>query len=134
MVSRLTLFVHLAGVVLFLGTFVAAWLVYFQARRTADPAAVRHLFGVVNAGDRWVTPISVVLLVVSGLSEASRRGLSITGTGWIIWSFVLLGLSGIVFVARLRGCNSSWRCPASRPRLAPCSGNGSAGPPSVPRR
>lgn len=103
MASRIAAFVHLSGVVVFLGNFVAAWLVYARARRTREAAALASLFGLVNAGDRWLTPISVIAIVGSGVYAARLRELSVTGTGWIIWSLIALGLSGIVFVARLRG-------------------------------
>ena len=47
--------------------------------------------------------MTVVVILVSGVLAAMQRGLSITGTGWIFWSLVALGFSGVVFVARLNG-------------------------------
>ena len=119
MVSRIPALIHLAGVVLFLGNFVAAWLVYARARRTRDAAALAGLFGLVNAGDRWLMPVSVIAIVAGGAWAARLQGLSITGTGWIIWSFVALGVSGVVFLARLHGLQLRLESAATRGGLAP---------------
>ncbi len=100
---RLVILSHLVGVFAFLGTFVAAWLAYACARRTRSATRVAALYELVNAGDRWLTPMSVVVILVSGFLAASLRGLSVTGTGWILWSLIAFGVSGIVFVTRLSG-------------------------------
>jgi len=122
MVSRIATLAHLTGVVLFLGNFVAAWLAYACARRTRETAVLAGLFGLLNAGDRWLSPIAVVTMVASGAWAARLQGLSITGTGWIIWSFIALGVSGVVFVARIHGLQLRLESAARRaePDLPAC--------------
>lgn len=114
---RIDTLIHVIGVVVFLGNFVAAWLAYAMARRAPNAAALAALMSLVNAGDRWLTPISLVTIAASGIHAASRNGLSITGTGWIAWSLVALGVSGLIFVGRLRGLQLSLEAAAREASL-----------------
>lgn len=115
--ARLDVLFHVVGVIVFLGNFVAAWLAFVVARRQEHAAALASLFALVNLGDRWLTPASLLAIVASGVHAAGRRGISITGTGWILWSLVALGISGVVFVARLRGLQLELEAAARAPTL-----------------
>jgi len=103
MTYRLLALLHVACVIVFVGNFVAAWLVWARARAIREPAVLRQLWGLVHLGDRWLTPVPVIGIMASGILMARMRELSVTGTGWILWSLVALAVSGIVFVARLAG-------------------------------
>lgn len=103
MTYQIAILLHVLGTVVFLGTFVAAWLAYALARRARQADAVAQLFALVDAGDRWLTPIALTVLLASGFAAAAMSGLSVLGTGWIIWSLIALGVSGVVFAGRLLG-------------------------------
>jgi uncharacterized membrane protein len=92
--------VHIVGVILFFAGFIGALLSQRFADRTQDHRIVAHTFRVMNFNDRWLTPIAIILILVGGFGAASRAGLSVVRTGWIFWSLVLFGISGVIFVAR----------------------------------
>ena len=91
---------HIVGVILFFAGFVGALLSQRFADRAQDPRIVAHTFKIMNFNDRWLTPVSIVLILVGGFGAASRAGLSLVQTGWILWSLVLFGISGVIFLAR----------------------------------
>jgi uncharacterized membrane protein len=91
---------HLAGVILFFAGFFGALLSQRFADRTHDSRIVAHTFRVMNFNDRWLTPVAIILILLGGFGAASRAGLSVVGTGWIFWSLVLFGISGVIFLTR----------------------------------
>lgn len=99
--------VHVLAVLVFVGNFVAAWLVWACARDIREPSVLARFYDLVNLGDRWLTPIPVIVILASGVQAARLRGLSVTGTGWIVWSLIALGASGLVFAGRLAGLQRS---------------------------
>ncbi|MCI0435975.1 MAG: DUF2269 domain-containing protein [Gemmatimonadetes bacterium] len=103
MTLKLLLLVHVLAMIAFMGNFVAAWLLWARARAASDPAVIGQFFGVVNSGDRWLTPIPVAVILGSGFALARLHGLPIAGTGWILWSLIALGVAGLVLVGRLAG-------------------------------
>lgn len=100
MLYRVYLLLHLMGVILFFGGFVAALLAKAFADRAHDPRIAAHTFRMINFNDKWFTPLSVVLILVGGFGTAGIAGLPVVETGWIFWSLVLFGVSGLIFVFR----------------------------------
>lgn len=98
---RLLVLLHLFGVIAFSSNAVAAF--FWQGRATAsgDARVVAHAFATLMKGDRWITPLSTVAILASGLGLSSAAGLSLLGTGWILWSMAAFAASGLVFVARV---------------------------------
>ncbi|MBV8363664.1 MAG: DUF2269 family protein, partial [Candidatus Eremiobacteraeota bacterium] len=47
--------------------------------------------------DKIFTIPAVIVLVIAGVGAAQVAHLSILGTGWILWSLILLIVSGITF-------------------------------------
>lgn len=92
------LLAHLLGVVIFLGTFLQAFVARTRSERSRQPALVAHAFASINFCDRWLMPPAVVTIVVSGWQLAKLAGWSITSTGWVFWSAVLFGASGLLFL------------------------------------
>ncbi len=92
--------IHLIGVVLFFSGFSGSLFMKMRAERTGDPRILAHTFAAMNVQDKWFTPLSILLIMVGGFGSASLAGLSVTGTGWIFWSLVLYGFSGLIFVLR----------------------------------
>ena len=114
MTGRLLLLAHLAGTILFYGNMVAAWLGYLQSRDSSDPRVHRLVFRGIDSGDRWLTPVSVVVLVASGIASARVLGLPLIGTRWIAWSIGAFALSGAVFALRLVGLQRALVVAATR--------------------
>jgi hypothetical protein len=101
--TRLVALGHAVGVLLFYGNLLTAWLLYFQSRRGAPPQVQAQLFGLMNRSDRWLTPVSVVLIVGTGVTSAFLLHLPLLSTPWILWSIVAFTGSGLIFVGRLIG-------------------------------
>lgn len=100
MIYRLYVFLHLVGVVVFFGGFAASLFAKARAERTRDPKIIGYTFSLINFNDKWFTPFSIVLILVGGFGAALMAGLPVVGTGWILWSLVLFGVSGLIFVFR----------------------------------
>lgn len=112
----LLLLVHLLGTVTFFSNVVAALFWQQRAARSREPAVVAYVFRTLNAGDLWITPISVVLLLASGVGLALLGGLPLLATGWILWSMAAFLASGLVFafgVLPLQRRIASWTTSAA---------------------
>jgi uncharacterized membrane protein len=92
---------HVAAVVMFLGNITVGAFWKAHADRGGDPRLIAFtLEGIIRA-DRWFTMPGVTLLLVAGFGAAGVGRLPIFRTAWIIWSLVLLVISGVAFMARL---------------------------------
>ena len=98
MMYNVYIFLHLVGVILFLGGFLASLFLKMRAERTRNSGILAYSFSLINFNDKWFTPLSVLLILIGGFGAAARSGLSIFGTGWIFWSLILFGISGLIFV------------------------------------
>jgi len=92
---------HILAVVVFLGNIIATifWLHY--SVRSKDENYLQHTLRGIKKTDRWFTLPSVIILFIGGLGAAMHGKLPIFGTGWILWSIVLLLVSGFAFSAKL---------------------------------
>ncbi len=97
MLYRGLVLVHLLAVVAFFSNAVGAFFWKARADRAHDAAIVAHTFRTLNAGDRWITPISIAILVASGIAAAGMAGIPLLRTGWVLWSIVAFAGSGAVF-------------------------------------
>lgn len=93
--------VHVLAVVIFLGNIITGLFWAAHARRQRDPALVRATFDGIIASDRLFTMPGVIGILVSGFAAAAIANMPVLRTGWILWSLVLFGVSGIVFGARV---------------------------------
>lgn len=98
MIYRLYIFLHLVGVVVFFGGFAASLFMKARAERTRNPEILSYTFSLINFNDKWFTPPSILFILVGGFGAALMAGLPVVGTGWIFWSLVLFGVSGLIFV------------------------------------
>jgi len=94
------IFLHLVGVVIFIGGFAASLFAKGRAESTRDPKILSHTYALINFNDKWFTPLSIVFILSGGFAASFAAGLPIVETGWILWSLVLYGISGIIFVLR----------------------------------
>ena len=94
-------FFHVLAVVLFIGNIVTGVFWHKHALRTNDARLIAHAMDGVLRSDRLFTLPGVLVIIASGVFAAMQAGFPLLSTGWILWSLVLFGISGIVFGARL---------------------------------
>jgi uncharacterized membrane protein len=92
---------HVIAVVLFLGNIITGVYWHKHALRTGDPRAIAIAMRGVIGSDRLFTMPGVFAIIATGVGMALVTGWPIFGTPWILWSIVLFGVSGAVFMARL---------------------------------
>jgi uncharacterized membrane protein len=88
---------HVISVVLFLGNIITGVFWRFHAESSRDPKYIGDTFEGISRSDRFFTIPGVLLLILTGVWAAYEGGLPLLGTGWILWSLLLFGLSGVVF-------------------------------------
>lgn len=88
---------HVLAVILFLGNIITGLFWKMHADRTRDVRIMGHTMDGIIRSDRWFTIPGVLFITVFGIWGAMRIGLPILGTGWILWSLILFGASGIAF-------------------------------------
>jgi uncharacterized membrane protein len=93
--------VHVAAVVLFLGNIITGMFWKLQADPTDDPRIIAHTFRTIRRSDRWFTIPGVILILLAGSAAALVGRFPILATGWILWSIVLFGVSGLAFSLRV---------------------------------
>ena len=92
--------IHLLAVVLFLGNIGIGTFWKFYGDRSGDPRIIAHTMSGIIRADRWFTVPGVILLVVFGFGAAGSGHVSL-GSPWIVWSIVLIVVSGLAFVIRI---------------------------------
>ncbi len=90
--------VHILAVVLFLGNIITGVFWKLHADRTRSLAVMANALDGVIKSDRWFTVPGVVVILVTGIWLSISAGFPILGTGWIIWSLILFGISGALFM------------------------------------
>ena len=88
---------HLLAVVAFLGNITTGLFWARHAHRSGSSATLAATFDGIIRSDRWFTMPGVIGMVVAGVALATKAGFPILGTGWILWSIVLLTASGVAF-------------------------------------
>jgi uncharacterized membrane protein len=92
---------HVAAVIAFLGNITTGLFWHAHAARTREPRLLAHAVDGIIRSDRLFTIPGVVVIILSGVAAAINGGLPILRTPWILWSLVLFGVSGVVFVWRV---------------------------------
>jgi uncharacterized membrane protein len=95
-------FLHVAGVVIFLGNVITTALWVFLAERSKDPSVIRFAVSTISRMDLYFTQPGVMLIVLNGLL-LTTQGNDIYKTSWIAASLASFTLSGIVWGAVLKG-------------------------------
>jgi uncharacterized membrane protein len=93
--------VHILAVILFIGNIVTGLFWHKHALRTGDARLIAHAMDGVLKSDRLFTMPGVFIIIGSGVFAAIQGGFPLLRTGWILWTLVLFGISGIVFGVRL---------------------------------
>lgn len=92
---------HILAVVIFLGNIITGLFWHAYAARTRDARVLGHAMGGIILSDRLFTIPGVVVILVTGVLLAIQGGYPLLRTGWILWSIVLFGVSGLVFMFRV---------------------------------
>ena len=92
---------HVAAVLAFLGNITTGLFWHAHAARTRDARLLAHTVDGIIRSDRLFTIPGVVGIIVTGLATAIVGGHPILGTPWILWSLILFGVSGLIFVFRV---------------------------------
>ena len=91
---------HILGACLFLGNIIVSAFWKVAADRTGDIAVLRFATRLVNLTDLIFTGLGATLLLVTGHLLAISHG-GILVNSWILWSYILFGMSGLIWVAVL---------------------------------
>ena len=92
---------HIIAVILFLGNIITGLFWKFHADHTRDPKLIAHAFEGIIRADRWFTIPGVVVILLAGVGTAIVGKFPLLGTGWILWSIVLISISGIAFSSKV---------------------------------
>jgi uncharacterized membrane protein len=92
---------HIVAVIMFLGNITTGVFWHRHAARTRNPRLIAHAMDGVIKSDRLFTVPSIVVIIVTGLIAAIQGGMPLLRTGWIAWTLLLFGISGILFMARV---------------------------------
>lgn len=92
---------HIFAVVLFLGNIITGLFWHAHAARTRDPKLLAHAMEGIIRSDRLFTMPGVIVIVAAGMALGIQLQLPLLRTGWILWTSVLLIVSGIVFMLRV---------------------------------
>ncbi len=90
---------HVLSVVLFLGNIITGVFWKFHADRVGDLRGRALAIDGIIRSDRWFTLPGVFAIIITGLWMAISAHMPLIGTGWIFWSLILFGISGICFGA-----------------------------------
>jgi len=92
---------HILFVIIFVGNITVGVFWKYFAQGTKDPEKIAFTFKGIIKADRIFTMPGVIGLTIFGIGGALHGGLSILGTGWILWSIILFVISGTAFMAKL---------------------------------
>jgi uncharacterized membrane protein len=93
--------VHILAVVLFLGNIITGLFWHRHAERTRNPRVLAHTVDGVIRSDRLFTMPGVIVIIATGIFAAVQGGIPLLRTGWIAWTLVLFGISGLAFMFRV---------------------------------
>lgn len=94
-------FLHIVGVILFLGNITTGVFWKAHADRTRDPRLIAHVLDGIIRSDRYFTIPGVIIILVSGLTAAITAGFPLLRTAWIAGGIALFIFTGIAFMARI---------------------------------
>jgi uncharacterized membrane protein len=93
----LALFLHVSGVVLFLGNIVTAAFWKIHTERTGDLMGIQRVVKGVMVADYVFTLPGIVLILATGHWMAHQSGFPLFGLSWLGISYMLFILAGLVW-------------------------------------
>jgi len=92
---------HVLFVIMFFGNIIVGIFWKMYAQKTKDPDKIAFTFKGIIKADKIFTMPGVIGLTIFGLGAAIYYDFPILGTGWILWSIILLIVSGLAFMGKL---------------------------------
>jgi len=92
---------HVVAVIVFLGNILTGLFWHAHAAGTRDPGHLAHAMAGIIRSDRLFTMPGVIVIIASGIATAIYGHLPILRTGWILWTLILFGASGLIFMLRV---------------------------------
>ncbi len=93
--------IHLLAVVIFLGNIITGFFWMRIAVRTRDPKIIHFTMKGIRVTDRYFTIPGVIFIVAGGLLTAILGHYPILHTKWILWSIIMISLSGHSFAFKV---------------------------------
>lgn len=93
--------VHILAVVLFLGNIITGLFWHRHAERTRNPRLLAYTMDGIIRSDRLFTMPGVLVIIATGIFAAVQGGIPLLRTGWIAWTLLLFGISGVTFALRV---------------------------------
>jgi len=91
-------FLHLLGVVLFVGNIITAALWKTRADRSGDLATIAYAQRTVALADWMFTVPGVLLVLIGGYGMAARRPWPLHGIHWLEWGQGLFWLAALIWL------------------------------------
>jgi uncharacterized membrane protein len=90
--------IHVGAVVVFLGNITTGifWKTIADASNNIE--IMKHSVRGITRSDRVFTVPALVVLIAAGIATAVVGNVPILHTGWILWSLILLSVSGFAFI------------------------------------
>lgn len=93
--------IHVISAVIFLGNITVAILWKTIAHKSKDRSHIAFTFEGIIKSDRNFTTPSVTLPIITGFGLAGMMKLNTIETGWILWSIILVIMSGAAYMAKV---------------------------------
>lgn len=93
--------IHIIAAILFLGNISVAILWKSLAHKCKDRTRIMLTFEGIIKSDRVFTMPAVTLLIITGFGLAGMMKLSVVETGWILWSIILVVISGVLYSTKV---------------------------------
>jgi len=90
--------IHVGAVVLFLGNITTGIFWKTIADVSNNIEIMKHSVRGITRSDRVFTVPALVVLIAAGIATAVVGNIPILHTGWILWSLILLSMSGLAFI------------------------------------
>lgn len=94
-------FVHVLGVVLFLGNIIVSAVWKTQADRTGNPVVISFACRLVNMTDLLFTAFGSALIVIGGIGLFHATGISISDSPHLTIGIGLFGMAAMLWVTSL---------------------------------
>jgi len=95
---KFLLFLHVLGVVIFLGNIITAAFWKIRADIKGDPEFIHNTVKNVMLADFVFTLPGLILIIVSGILMAVQAGYSMSGLNWLTLSLILFIFTGVLWL------------------------------------
>ena len=93
--------VHLLAVIMFVGNIISAVFWKYYADKRKDARLIAFTFDGIRKSDKIFTMPGVTILILFGIGGALHRGFNLITTSWILWSEILIIISGAAYMAKV---------------------------------